>query len=176
MKVMHRGACLVAALALAGCGADAASPPKACTQMAARLGIGVHVGAQLSDSVRTAHLTVCQRGKCRQESVELRPSKTSIDQGCDGGVCGAKASPTGQLHGFAYLPKLTTTKAQVRLVLRGESGESEKKGHVPVLDRQITVDPELVHPNGPDCGGEAPQANLTITKTNGIRVTQLADS
>ena len=133
--------------------------------MAARSGIGVQVGEDLAEKVRSAKLTVCQDGDCRQVSVQLLPSTTSIDKGCDGGVCSAEASPTGERHGFAYLPDLSTEKARVHVVLRGS-------GDATVLHRRVTIDPELVYPNGPDCGGEAPQAQLSITRTDdGVRVT-----
>lgn len=135
----------------------------ACTQKAARQGVGVQVAERLAVASRTVDLTVCQAGECRQVPVELRRSTGAVDEGCDGGVCSAKASPTGEGHGFAELPELKTAKARVRVVLREGEG-------TPVLDRQVTVKPELVYPNGPRCGGEAPQAQLRITSTGDIRV------
>lgn len=164
MRTVRPWLFLASMLALAGCGASAAGLPEACTEMAARQGIGVRVAEQIAATSRTADLRVCQGGDCRKVSIELRPSSAAVDQGCDGSVCAATASPTGQRYGFADLPELNTAKARVRVVLRTADNAS-------VVDRAVTVTPELVYPNGPDCGGEAPQAHLRVTDTGAVRVT-----
>lgn len=151
-------------LALSGCGLGASDTPGGCTAIAARHGIGVQVAERIAGVSRTAELTVCQDGDCRTVSVELRPSSVAVDQGCDESVCAATASPTGQRHGFADLPELTTSGARVRIVLRTADD-------APTVERTVTVTPELVYPNGPDCGGEAPQAQLRVTGTGVVEVT-----
>ncbi|MFD0855960.1 hypothetical protein ACFQ07_27220 [Actinomadura adrarensis] len=137
--------------ALTACG----SVGKPCTMVAARQGVGFDIKAPYAAKVADAGMKLCWAGTCHEPEIDLHASTKSVPQGCDDGVCGASASPDGGKHAFADVQDLPTTPVEVTVVLRDAGGDT-------LLDRTLSVTPRMVHPNGPDCGTDGPQAMLLV--------------
>jgi hypothetical protein len=161
---LANAALAAAAVAIAGC----ATVPEACTQIAARSGVGVTVAAELAPEVTGVHLIVCWSGQCVEDSVELSPGTTAVDRGCespgpDGAaagpdtVCSAGLEPDGTLVGFLDIPDLPAEQLEITALAATADG-----GMLP--ERTTTAPAELVFPNGPGCGGEAPQVSVTLDR------------
>jgi hypothetical protein len=58
--------------------------------------------------------------------------------------------PTGGKHGFAELPGLPASPVRVTLTLDGGRPQT------------LEVRPAFLYPNGPNCGGGGPQAQLIV--------------
>ena len=127
-------------LALAVCSTTACSQGRACTLIAAAPGIEVSVDPALD--VTGGTLELCWDGRCRTERVELVSSTDAT---------------------FVQVLGLPETAVTATVRLTGQSG-------APVVDRTLTVTPELTYPNGPDCDGEAPQQQLVVDANGGVRV------
>jgi hypothetical protein len=163
---LANAALAAAAVAITGC----ATVPEACTQIAARSGVGVTVAAELAPQVTGVHLIVCWSGQCVEDSVELSPGTTAVDQGCespetDGAAgtagpdtaCSAVLEPDGTLVGFLDIPDLPAEQLEITALASTADG-----GMLP--ERTTTAPAELVFPNGPGCGGEAPQVSVTLDR------------
>ncbi|MHA7262362.1 hypothetical protein ACX80W_04055 [Arthrobacter sp. TMN-37] len=136
-----------------GCGTPGA--PAACTEIGAEDGVSVVIAADRVRGVGGLTLEVCREGRCTQSEVALGPGSVAIDQGCDAdGICAASASPDGTLVGFAALD-LAAGEVEIRATVTAPDGRTEVLGPV-----RATAD--RVHPNGPQCPGEAHQLLLTL--------------
>lgn len=161
-----------AAVATTGC----ATVPEACTQIAARSGVGVTVAAELAPEVTGVHLIVCWSGQCVEDSVELSPGTIAVDQGCESPgpgdtagtagaagtagpdtACSAVLEPDGTLVGFLDIPDLPAEQLEITAL-----GSTADGGMLP--ERTTTAPAELVFPNGPGCGGEAPQVSVRLDR------------
>ncbi|MFE4537302.1 hypothetical protein ACFRKB_19820 [Streptomyces scopuliridis] len=158
----------LAALALlTGCGGSAAH---ICTLMDSPAGIRVEVHPELANAVADATLTACWDGTCRQRTLRLRETY-SEESPTPGNPVMTTESPTTpetpaarapqtpkpfNWPGFVLLPDLPGKPIHVRLVFRNQQGAT-------VLDRPITVTPQLTYPNGRDCSPGGHQGRLKVT-------------
>jgi len=167
---MRMSAVLALALAtVTGCGSPAGaagSPGVVCTEIGARVGIGVDVAAPLGGRAGQATLVVCWNGTCRTRTVQLMPSTVAGDTTCAGerpeDVCSAPAHATGGRNGFADLPDLPALPVSVAFTLTGSDG-------VALAEQTLDVTPAPVSPNGPDCPSGGPQANLVVDSRGVVR-------
>jgi len=153
----------LAAAAAAALMACAAGTP-ACTEIAARSGVGITVAADLAPEITGVHLIVCWSGKCVEDSVVLTPGTVPVEQDCATPVspdaaCAATLEPDGTLTGFLDIPDLPAAELEIT-ALASTAGSGR-------LERTTTAPAELVFPNGPGCGGEAPQVSVTLDR-NGL--------
>ncbi|MFE9748480.1 hypothetical protein ACFYOT_26535 [Saccharothrix saharensis] len=120
--------------------------------------VGVSVDVEHPDAV-SATIEVCWDGSCATPSLELYPSSRAVETTCTGtspdDSCSARSEPTGGRHGFATLPELPAKPVTATLRLLDQSGSS-------LVDRNITLTPEMVYPNGPDCPAAGPQARISV--------------
>ena len=121
---------------------------RACTLIASQTGIGVEVDA--GAPVGPARLTFCVDGVCQEAGVVLDPATGTGSTGCAGGVCSAEVVPTGGRTGFVPVEGLAARPVEVTLAL----GDREFR---------TTITPEVVYPNGPDCGGEGVQGRVGLS-------------
>jgi hypothetical protein len=146
-----RALVLLALGLLAACGAQV----RACPAVGMLVGIGVDVAPPVAERVDSLSLFACWDGSCRTYPVRLFPSTTVTGSTCTGpgpaNQCSAQTGATGGKHGFAEIPDLPAAPIDVTL-----SGFT------------LRVTPKLSYPNGPDCGGGGPQANLVVDGT-GVR-------
>ncbi|WP_394839437.1 hypothetical protein LVJ94_21355 [Pendulispora rubella] len=134
-----------------------------CTAMAAMRGLGLDIDPAFAPKVESATLSVCWAGACQSPTVYLSPATKTVDQGCQGQVCSGQAVPTGGKMAYIPVPELPTQSVQITLNMADASGAAHP---VQTLD----VVPTLVYPNGADCGGEAPQANLVVAADGTLHV------
>jgi hypothetical protein len=138
------------------CGAGDVGDGVACTLMGALVGVTVNVE---HPDVVSATIEVCWDGSCATPALELHPSSRVAETTCTGtspdDSCSARSEPTGGKHGFANLPQLPAKPVAVTLRLLDQSGSS-------VVDRNITLTPEMVYPNGPHCPAEGPQVGISV--------------
>lgn len=158
MRPLSRAVPLLAALlALAACGSEAGGAGRPCTLIGSEPGLNLIVpdGSRLA----AASVRACWNGTCQEPRIVLNPTSKSVSTGCDGdgpdAACGASASPDGGKSGFARLDGLPKAPVQVTLKLRDAKGRT-------YFDRRLDVTPKDTFPNGPRCGGGAPQAVLTV--------------
>ena len=148
-------------LPLAGCGFTESA---ACTQIAAQPGIAVTVEPGPARSLTKLALTVCSGSKCRTHQVKLAPGSDMVDQGCVGtdpdAACSATAVPNQTLVGFVEIAGMTEGPLRV-------SGTATYGRRTSPL-RQASIVATMVHPNGAQCPGSAPQASVAVTAT-GLR-------
>ncbi|NUT53317.1 MAG: hypothetical protein HOV94_39430 [Saccharothrix sp.] len=127
-----------------------------CTAIGTRVGVSVDVE---HPDVVSGTIEVCWDGSCATPSLELYPSSRVVETTCTGtgpdDSCGARSEPTGGKHGFADLPQLPARPVTVTLRLLDQSGSF-------VVDRNLTLSPEMVYPNGPDCPVGGPQAGISV--------------
>ncbi|GAB3476169.1 hypothetical protein [Nocardiopsis coralliicola] len=145
-------------LGAAGCGAGGepgAGPGKPCTAIGAPEMVAVEIAPGDAEDVRSGTVEVCDGGDCTTEDLELSDETRTVDEGCDGGSCSARSEPTGGMRGKAQFDGLPTQQVDVRVVLTADDGAE-------VFDETAAVRPEMVEPNGPGCGEQGPQAQLTI--------------
>lgn len=142
-------------LVLAACGTSVGSGERACTEIGTPVGIGLEIDKALAGKVTSATVKACWGGKCRETEVDLMPSSAPGQTSCDGEVCSAEVKPTGAKNGFADIQGLPATPVEVTLTLLG-------KGRT-VLERTLDVTPRMLFPNGTECPGGGPQANLTVS-------------
>ncbi|MFE3449491.1 hypothetical protein ACFXJ8_11200 [Nonomuraea sp. NPDC059194] len=98
----------------------------------------------------------CWGGSCRTARLELHWGSGVARQTCDGETCTAESEPTGDKKGFVEVAGLPKSPVEVALRLTGQAGEV-------LVERELTVTPEGVFPNGPDCGEAGPQAVIAVT-------------
>ncbi|SNR73298.1 hypothetical protein [Actinomadura mexicana] len=158
MRPFSRAVPLAAALlALAACGSEAGGAGRPCTLIGSESGMNLIVPD--GSRVASASLRVCWNGTCQEPRIVLNPTSKAVSTGCDGdgpdAVCGASASPDGGKSGFARVEGLPEAPVQVTLELRDTEGRT-------YLARRLDVTPKATFPNGPHCGGGAPQAALTV--------------
>ncbi|MEU8796916.1 hypothetical protein [Spirillospora sp. NPDC048819] len=149
-----------ALLALAACGSGGLGAERPCTAIGSSPGLSVSVKPPDASRVASASLRVCWDGTtCREPTIELRPSSTTVPMGCDGdgpdAACAASASPDGGKTGFAQVEGLPKSPVQVTLTLRDAQGRT-------LVDRRVDVTPAATFPNGEHCGEGGPQAALTV--------------
>ncbi len=121
------GITLVAAVALlAGCGSSATGRP--CADLALRRGVALQIRAPFAGRVHSAELELCARHRCRRQHVTLAAGSRSVDQGCRGGVCSARSTPTGDLTGFVDVDDLPRSGVVATLTLRSSTGEVVLRG------------------------------------------------
>lgn len=142
-------------LVISACGMSAGSGEQACTEIGTPVGIGLEIEAPLAAKVTKATVEACWDGTCRTSELELFPSTAPAHTTCVGDVCSADMKPTGGKNGFADLAGLPETPVKITLELTGSGGT--------VLQRTLEVTPRMQFPNGPDCPGGGPQAQLTVS-------------
>ncbi|MFD1146317.1 hypothetical protein [Saccharothrix hoggarensis] len=139
----------------AACGTNAGAP-KACTLIGTMVGLTVDVD---HPDVVSGSLEVCDGGSCATHELVLHESRGIVGTTCTGtspdDTCGARSEPTGGKHAFVVIPDLPTTPVTVALKLLDQSGSA-------LVDRGVTVTPEMAYPNGPDCPGGGPQAGISV--------------
>ncbi|ADX71543.1 hypothetical protein D7Z96_17075 [Pseudarthrobacter phenanthrenivorans] len=144
---MRRQRLLLALITTAGlasaCGPGPGAAP--CPAIAQATAVSVTVPADYAPQVAALHLKACQDGSCTEDDVELREGSTSIDQGCDEGVCSATASPNGTKVGQLWLETLTESPMMVTV-----SGTVADGTALPV--RTIEFRPRADYPFGEQCG------------------------
>jgi hypothetical protein len=150
---------VVALLSLVGC----AEVERGCTLIAALRGVGVTV--EPGYAVSRLRLTVCvQPSSCREVPVQLAADTEPVDPTCSGTVpddsCSVSMSPNGARSGFVEVPELASSPTTVAARF--------SRGGKTVSLPAVTVQPAMTYPNGPDCGGGAPQARVVIG-TAGLR-------
>lgn len=143
---------------LTSCGT--VGPEGACTEIGARVGVGLSIEAPDADRVSKATMKVCWNGACERHDLELYPSTSAAPATCSGTdpdhACGASAVQTGGKHAFADISDLPHKPVRVAVALYSESGKR-------LLRDQITVTPKLTYPNGKQCDRTgAPQALLVF--------------
>lgn len=138
------------------CGAIDAGGGTACTLIGAA--VGVNVDVEHPDAV-SATIEVCWDDSCATPALELYPSSRAVETTCTGtspdDSCSARSEPTGGRHGFAALPELPAKPVTATLRVLDQFGSS-------LVDRQIGLNPGMVHPNGPDCPAGGPQAAISV--------------
>ncbi|WP_394850170.1 hypothetical protein LZC95_22270 [Pendulispora brunnea] len=167
--------CLAALVGAAGCSSAApqsssqqdglgnGSRDHECTAAAAMRGLGLDIDPAFAPKVESATISVCWAGTCRKPTVYLTPATKTVDQGCQGQVCSGQAVPTGGKMAYIPVPELPTQSVQIALNMSDASGAAHPT-------QTIDVVPTLVYPNGPDCGGEAPQVNLVVAAGGTLHV------
>lgn len=153
----------VSLFALTACGSGQEGT-KACTEIAARQGVGVTLAPAIATGVSDAKLKVCKAGVCDEGPLELLPGTKTIDEGCNqdevDGVCSSRNEPDGSLVGF-HETELDGKGIEVTLSFT-RSSETETY--------EASVTPERVFPNGEECGGAAYQANLELSGNGLLRL------
>ncbi len=153
---------LFALLALTGCGVLPGEGE--CTLAAAREGVGVEVAAGLDAADATVE--VCTGQTCRTVPVTLRPFTVAAGTTCEGGgpsaVCSAEVRRTGGSQGFADVPDLPGERVRVTVTVT-DAGDSR------LAHGSVTATPRTVSPNGPGCGGAAPQLDVTVAADGTVR-------
>jgi len=134
-----------------------------CTDIAAMRGVGLDIDPAFAPKVEAATLSVCWDGTCRTPSVYLSPATKTVDQGCQGQTCSGQAVPTGGKFAYIPVPDLPTQSVQVTLNMTNASGAVRPP-------QTLDVVPALVYPNGPECGGEAAQAQLVVGADGAVHV------
>ncbi|MBO2460664.1 hypothetical protein [Actinomadura violacea] len=147
----------LALLALTACGFG--SDERDCTLIGSGSGVNVDIAAPDASRVASASVRVCWDRTCRTARLALRPSTTTVPQGCDGeapdAACAASASPDGGRNGFARVADLPESPVQVTLTLRDQHGRA-------LLDQGVRLTPKATYPNGPHCGRGGTQAGVTV--------------
>ncbi|MEV8440218.1 hypothetical protein AB0425_22800 [Actinosynnema sp. NPDC051121] len=138
------------------CGVVDAGGGVQCTAIGARVGVAVDVA---HPDVVSGTIEVCWDGSCATPALELYPSSRVAGTTCTGtspdDSCSARSEPTGGRNGFADLPQLPAKPVTATLRLLDQSGSS-------LVERHITLTPEMVYPNGPDCPAGGPQAGISV--------------
>ena len=111
-----------------------AAPERACTLIGAVPGVGVSIDLALAADVTSLRLTVCSGGDCVTGPVVL--------------------DPKGTRSGFLTVEALREGPVEVSAT----AVVSGRQRRYPV----VTVIAAPVYPNGPDCGGLGPQAQVTL--------------
>lgn len=147
-------------VAVTACGSPSgAGGERACTMIGAQVGIGLDIEPAAAAKVDSATLVSCWASTCDTQDLMLSPSTGAASSTCTGDKptdsCSAQVVPTGGKHGFATLPGLPAEPIRVTVRLSG------------FPEQTLDVIPELVYPNGPDCGSGGPQANLRVD-ANGV--------
>ncbi|WP_143674444.1 MULTISPECIES: hypothetical protein [Streptomyces] len=163
----------LAALALlTGC-AGFVGDTHICTLRDAPSGFRVEVDPELANRVADATLTACWDGICRQRTLQLREtwSEEPPEPLTPGNPVMTTESPTATENpavsppqtpepfiwpGFAVVDDLPGKPIHVTLVFTNQQGAT-------VLDRPISVTPQLIYPNGRNCSPGGHQAHLTVT-------------
>lgn len=153
---------LVSLFALTACGSGKEAA-KACTDIAARQGVGITLTPEIATGATEAKLKVCKSGVCTEDPLELLPGTKTIDEGCNqdevDGVCSARNEPDGSLVGF-HETELDGEDIDVTLSFT-RSGKTESF--------EANTRPTQVFPNGEECGGAAYQANLELAGNGLLR-------
>ncbi|MEU4445825.1 hypothetical protein AB0K14_31175 [Actinosynnema sp. NPDC050801] len=146
----------------ASCGVVDTGAETACTLMGTLVGITVNVE---HPDVVSGTIEVCWDGSCATPSLELHPSTRGVETTCTGtspdDSCSARSEPTGGKYGFADLPLLPPRPVTANLRLLDQSGS-------PVVDREITLTPEMAYPNGPHCPAGGPQAGIVVSSDGSV--------
>jgi len=155
--------CGSSALSSSQQGLDGNGDERACSAAAAMRGLSLDIDPAFAPKVASATISVCWAGSCSTPTVELFPSTKTVDQGCQGETCSAQAVATGGKFAYIPLPNLPAESVQVTLEMLDASGKA-------LSTQNISAVPTLVHPNGPECGGEAPQLNLVVAADGSLHV------
>jgi hypothetical protein len=152
MRVLPLLAMLLAAVT--ACGAPAGSGGEvACTAIGTPVGIGIDVSPH-ADKADSATLVACWQAGCTTRTVRLYPTSGDGTTTCTGDKpsdsCSVGQIPTGGKDGFADLPGLPASPVRVTLTLEGGRPQT------------LEVTPAFSYPNGPNCGGGGPQAQLIV--------------
>ncbi|WP_367130548.1 hypothetical protein [Saccharothrix sp. HUAS TT1] len=138
------------------CGMNQAGEGVDCPAIGTAVGVSVDIA---HPDVVSGSIEVCWDGSCATPALELYPSSAVVEETCTGTApddsCSARSEPTGGRHGFATVPQLPAKPVAVTLRLLDQSGSA-------LVDREITVVPEMVHPGGPDCPAGGPQAGISV--------------
>ncbi|WP_233825059.1 hypothetical protein [Saccharothrix sp. S26] len=138
------------------CGVVDAGDDMACTAIGTPVGVSVDV--EHPDAV-AATIEVCWDGSCATPALELHPSSRAVETTCTGtspdDSCSARSEPTGGKHGFASLPRLPAKPVTATLRVLDQAGS-------PLVDRDLALNPEPAHPNGPNCPAGGPQARISV--------------
>lgn len=144
---MRRHGLLLALMTTAGlataCGPGPGAVP--CPAIAQATAVSVTIPASYAQQVAGLHLKACQDGECTEDSVDLRPGSSSIDQGCTNGVCSATVSPNGSKDAVLMLQVLTESPMTVTA-----SGTAPDGTALPV--RSVEFRPRGDYPFGEHCG------------------------
>ncbi|SEG29175.1 hypothetical protein SAMN05444920_102472 [Nonomuraea solani] len=135
------------------------SPNVECTLIGSPVGVGVQTGKPEAES---AVVEVCWDGSCKRADAELHVSRRPGEQTCSGDTCSVTAAPTGEKNGFANVTGLPKRPVEIRLTLRDAR-------QAPVLERTIKATPKGTFPNGPGCGEQGPQVQLTVAADGTVR-------
>ncbi|WP_245928994.1 hypothetical protein [Murinocardiopsis flavida] len=117
--------------------------------------MSVTIAERHAADVSTATMTVCWDGSCKEPDIRLHTSTSPGPAQCDDGVCVSRASPTGDLNGFADVEDLPTKPVEVRLVLFDTNGSE-------LMDDRVTVTPSMKRPNGDHCPPGGPNAGVSV--------------
>ncbi|GAB2973617.1 hypothetical protein GCM10027184_24130 [Saccharothrix stipae] len=138
------------------CGLVDAGAEMGCTLIGTPVGVTVNVE---HPDVVSGSIEVCWDGSCATPALELYPSSRPGETTCTGtspeDSCSTRSEPTGGKHGFADLPQLPAKPVTATLRLLDQSGS-------PLVDREITLTPEMAYPNGPHCPAGGPQAGISV--------------
>lgn len=129
---------------------------RVCTEIAARVGVGLDIAAPYADRVAAAHMRACVGDVCREADVQLFPSTAAVATQCTGDMCSAQMDATGAKNGFLDIPDMTAAPTRVSLTLRDAAGTE-------VLVRDVELTPTQTYPNGPECGPAGVQGNVAVT-------------
>jgi hypothetical protein len=140
--------------AVTACGSPAGSGgSRSCTDIGARVGIGIDLQPVIAAKAGNATLIACWSGTCTTRTVELYPATAAGPTTCTSGTCSVQAIPTGGKNGFADLPGLPSTPVQLTVTLDG------------FADQKLDVTPKPSYPNGPNCDAGGPQAQVVVDDT-----------
>ncbi|MGH3450761.1 MAG: hypothetical protein ACRDQW_08520 [Haloechinothrix sp.] len=143
-------------LVLSACATGAGSGAQDCTEIGTPVGIGLDIEPPLATKVAKATVEACWDGSCRTSAVELLPSTAPGPTTCVGDVCSAEVRPTQGKNGFADMAGLPRKSVNVTVTLADEAGAT-------LVRRSLEVTPQMQFPNGPDCPGGGPQAQVVVS-------------
>lgn len=151
-RARNTGAALIA---LATAGACAGGGGTACTDIGAFHGVAFTVDPSGAEGVETALMELCRDGGCVEYELGFTQETRTVNEDCADGTCWAEAEETGGLQARVPVDDLPTEPVDVRIELRADDGEA-------LLTDELSAAPEMVYPNGPDCGAQGPQLGLEI--------------
>ncbi|MBA2947061.1 hypothetical protein [Streptomyces himalayensis] len=158
----------LAALALLTACGGSAGGTHPCTLTDAPAGIQVDVHPDLEKRMADATLTACWDGTCRKRPLRGTWSEEPATPGnpvittesataTETPAARTRPNPAPYLWpGFAVVRDLPRKPIHVTLVFKNQRGAT-------VLDRQITITPQLTYPNGRNCSPGGHQARLKVT-------------
>ncbi|WP_017536930.1 hypothetical protein [Nocardiopsis halophila] len=144
-----------ALIALTTAGACVGGGGTTCTDIGAPRAVTFTVAPSDAEGVEAAEMELCQDDACEDYEFVFTEDTRAVAERCEEGTCAAEAEETGGLRAQVLIDDLTTGPADVRIELRGTDGEA-------LSAHEAAAAPEMVYPNGPDCGAQGPQLGLEI--------------